>query len=219
MLQLVTKWIVVVAVFNATEFTGAIVNPTIGVWAAEPSTGNASQTLPLLGPARNGTTAFPTVDCSRRRAHCGRRRIGCRLPRAELQYKLALRNPSSNQYNRTPGRTRSYFPAKRFVDCQPCTTDGALSVRIMLAGLGPTLRKSACCRWAQERCLVRSWRISRFEAFDPFVATVCKDRLPNQEGQPTFLQQQFSINNPFLTDVASKRPIGRGYAGATTLPQ
>ena len=189
--------------FNATEFTGQIVNPTIGARAPEPSTGNGiPDTSFLRGVTNNNisegglfTATCPTAAATGESAAQfeARRAAAC----------TGIANPSSANALAQFGRTFVFLPDGSLV-ANPCTADlRSFGSSNCVGGLGSTLRLTGMLSPGLER--YSATVLAHFEvspAFDPFIEARYVNVTANQEGQPTFFNNTFRIDNPFLSAQA-----------------
>ncbi len=189
--------------FNATEFTGQIVNPTIGLRAAEPSTGNGIPDTTFLNGIRNNniseggllTASCPTSAASGESADAfaARRAAAC----------TGLANPNSSNALAQFGRTFVFQPDGSLI-ANPCITDlRPFGSSNCVGGLGSTLRLTGMLSPGLERysaTVLAHYEIS--PAFDPFIEARYVNVTANQEGQPTFFNNTFRLENPFLTQQA-----------------
>ena len=189
--------------FNATEFTGQIVNPTIGLRPAEPATGNGIPDTSFLTGLRNNniseggllTATCPTAAATGETAtaFAARRAAAC----------TGLANPSSSNPLAQYGRTFVFQPDGSLI-ANPCVTDlRPFGSSNCVGGLGSTLRQTGMLSPGLER--YSATVLAHFEispAFDPFVEARYVNVTANQEGQPTFFSNTFRLENPFLTQQA-----------------
>lgn len=203
--------------FNATEFTGVIVNPALGPRAAESSLGNGIPDTSFLTGVRNNnisegglfTASCPNAAATGESAAAfnARRLAAC----------TGLPNPGVNNALAQFGQTYVFADDGTLIK-NPCVTD----LRIYgssncVGGLGSTLRLTGMLAPGLERKaanLLAHFEVS--EAFVPFVEAKFVRIDANQEGQPTFFNNSFSINNPFLTTQARNTLVAALAPGATT---
>ena len=189
--------------FNATEFTGPIVNPTLGVRAAEPSTGNGIPDTSFLNGIRNNTISdggLFTAACPTAAA-IGETAAQFNARRATACTGIAVQG-SSNALAQF-GRTFVFQPDGTLI-ANPCTTDlRVFGSNNCVGGLGSTLRRTGMLSPGLER--YSATVLAHFEispAFDPFIEARYVKVTANQEGQPTFFNNSFRIDNPFLSAQA-----------------
>lgn len=192
--------------FQLTENTGAQLNPNPlagPLHPAEPSTGDGifDRTF-LTGILNNNisegglfTATCPTAPANGESAaaFAARRGVAC----------SGLPNPGSSNPLSQFGTTFVFNPDGTLVK-NPCTVDfrpyGSSNCQ---GGLGSSLRLSGYLEPGLVRKafnLLAHYEIS--PAFVPFVQAQFVRVDANQEGQPTFFNNTFSINNPFLTPQA-----------------
>lgn len=186
--------------FNATEFTGAVVNPTIGVRPAEPSTGNGIPDTNFLRGIRNNNISeggLLTATCPTAAA-TGETTAQFNARRAAACTGLA--NPNSTNALAQFGRTFVFQPNGDLI-ANPCTTDlRPFGSSNCVGGLGSTLRLTGMLSPGLER--YSGTVLAHFEvspAFDPFVEARYVRVTANQEGQPTFFNNSFRLDNPYLS--------------------
>lgn len=206
--------------FNATEFTGQILNPTLfgggpapGVCTvgtrtvpcrpAETAAGNGVPDTSFLRGIRNNTisegglftAACPTVAATGETAaqFAARRTAAC----------TGIPQQGSETANAQFGRTFVFQPDGSLI-ANPCTTDlRVFGSNNCVGGLGSTLRRTGMLSPGLER--YSATVLAHFEispAFDPFIEARYVNVTANQEGQPTFFNNAFRIDNPFLTAQA-----------------
>ncbi|MES2326632.1 MAG: TonB-dependent receptor [Pseudomonadota bacterium] len=204
--------------FNATENTGSNVNPNAGpLHGPEPSTGNGiPDTTFLTGVLNNSisegglfTASCPTVAASGESAaaFAARRAVACSgLP------NFGSSNPLS-QF----GTTYVFTPTGTLIP-NPCITDlRPFGSGNCVGGLGSSLRLSGMLEPGVTRKainLLAHYDVS--DAFSPFIEAKFVRVDANQEGQPTFFNNTFSINNPFLSSQAKAQLQSILVPGVTT---
>jgi len=191
--------------FQLIENTAANSNPSAGlIRPAEPASGNGIPDNAFLRGVRNGNISeggmfiascptaaaageSPTAFAARRAAAC----TGIPVPTS---------SNATAQYGRA-------FAFQRDGSLAPnnCVTDLRYTVASSncVGGLGSTLRLTEMLQPRIERFsgnLLAHFDVS--EAFSPFVEAKFTRINSLQSGQPTFFNNSFSINNPFLTDQA-----------------
>ena len=219
--------------FNATQFTGQITNPAIhnnqpglsncGTTAnpipcipAEPSTGNGVPDTSFLQGVRNNNIseggllagACPVA------AAAGESAAAFQARRARVC--TGVTNPGSTNPLAQFGHAFVFLPDGQFVR-NVCTQDLRPASGNCIGGLGSTLRLTGMLAPGIERKaanLLAHFDVS--EAFVPFLEAKFVRTHSNQEGQPTFFNNSFSINNPFLTDQARATLVSILAPGATT---
>ena len=189
--------------FNATEFTGPILNPTLGVRAAEPATGNGIPDTTFLTGIRNNTISeggLFTAACPTAAA-TGESAAQFNARRATACTGIAVQG-STNALAQF-GRTFVFQPDGTLI-ANPCTTDlRAFGSNNCVGGLGSTLRLTGMLSPGLER--YSGTVLAHFEispAFDPFIEARYVNVTANQEGQPTFFNNAFRLDNPFLSAQA-----------------
>lgn len=203
--------------FNATEFTGVIVNPALGPRAAESSLGNGIPDTSFLTGVRNNnisegglfTASCPNAAATGESAAAfnARRLAAC----------TGLPNPGVNNALAQFGQTYVFADDGTLIK-NPCITDlRVFGSSNCVGGLGSTLRLTGMLAPGLERKaanLLAHFEVS--DAFIPFVEAKFVRIDANQEGQPTFFNNSFSINNPFLTTQARNTLVAALAPGATT---
>src|SRR4029079_8724891 len=204
--------------FNATENTGANVNPSAGpLHGAEPSTGNGIPDATFLTGVLNNnisegglfTASCPTVAAAGESAaaFAARRAIAC----------SGLANPGSSNTLNQFGNTFVFMPDGTLIR-NPCITDlRPFGSSNCVGGLGSSLRLSGMLEPGLTRKavnLLAHYDVS--DAFSPFIEAKFVRVDANQEGQPTFFNNTFSINNPFLSAQAKAQLQAILAPGATT---
>jgi len=190
--------------FNATEFTGANLNPAAGaLHPAEGATGNGiPDTTFLRGVLNNNisegglfTASCPTVAAAGESAAAfnARRAAAC----------SGIPNPGSANTLSQFGNT-FVFNSDGSLIRNPCITDlRSAGSSNCVGGLGSSLRQSGFLEPGLDR---KAFNIlAHFEvspAFIPYVQGQFVQVHSNQEGQPTFNNNTFSINNPYLSTQA-----------------
>jgi outer membrane receptor protein involved in Fe transport len=190
--------------FNATENTGSNINPNAGpLHGSEPSTGNGIPDSTFLTGVLNNnisegglfTASCPTVAATGESAAAfnARRAIAC----------SGLANPGSSNTLSQFGNTFVFMPDGTLVR-NPCITDlRPFGSSNCVGGLGSSLRLTGMLEPGLTRKainLLAHYDIS--DAFSPFIEAKFVRVDANQEGQPTFFNNTFSINNPFLSSQA-----------------
>ena len=194
--------------FNATEFTGIINNPALlGGFTtprpAEAATGNGiPDTSFLRGVLNNNisegglfTASCPTAAATGETTaeFNARRTAAC----------TGLPNPGSTNSLAQFGRTFVFQPDGSLI-ANPCITDlRPFGSSNCVGGLGSSLRLTGMLSPGLERysgTLLAHFEVS--PAFDPFIEARYVNVTANQEGQPTFFNNTFRIDNPFLTAQA-----------------
>jgi outer membrane receptor protein involved in Fe transport len=204
--------------FNAVENVGANANPNAGpLHPAEPSTGNGIPDTAFLTGIKNNnisegglfTAACPVAAATGESAaaFAARRAVTC----------SGLANPATSNPLGEFGNTFVFLPDGSLVR-NPCVTDlRPFGSSNCVGGLGSTLRQTGMLSPGLERkavTLLAHFDVS--EAFSPFVQAQYVKVNANQEGQPTFFNNSFSINNPFLTPQARSLIVSALAPGATT---
>ena len=208
--------------FNTVQNTGPNLNTSYGPLrsGAEPSTGDGIPDTAFLTGVKNNsisegglfTAACPTAAATGESAAAfsARRAAAC----------TGLANPASANTLAQFGNTYVFLPDGSLVR-NPCVTDlrfpsGGASSNCV-GGLGSTLRLTGMLQPKLERKAFNY--LAHFEvspAFDPFVRVQFVRTNSLQEGQPTFFNNSFSVNNPFLTDQARATLVANLAPGATT---
>jgi outer membrane receptor protein involved in Fe transport len=208
--------------FNLVENTGPQLNPSNGPIrpGSEPSTGNGVPDNGFLHNVRNNsisegglfTASCPTVAATGETAAAftARRALAC-----NGQPNAGSSNPLS-QF----GATYVFQPDGTLIR-NPCLTDlrgptGGNSGNCV-GGLGSTLRLTGMLEPGLVRkslTLLAHYDIS--DALQPFIQATYANVHANQEGQPTFFNNTFSINNPFLSTQARTQLQAILAPGATT---
>jgi outer membrane receptor protein involved in Fe transport len=204
--------------FNATENVGTNLNPFAGpLHGPEPSTGNGIPDTSFLTGVRNNnisegglfTASCPTVAATGEStaAFNARRALAC----------SGLANPGSSNTLSQFGTTYVFMADGSLVK-NPCVTDlRPFGSSNCVGGLGSTLRLTGMLEPGLERKainLLAHYDIA--DAFSPFIEAKYVRVDANQEGQPTFFNNSFSINNPFLTPQAKAQLQAILAPGATT---
>ena len=204
--------------FNAVENTGANINPSAGpLHGAEPSTGNGiPDAVFLTGVLNNNisegglfTASCPTVAATGESAaaFAARRAIAC----------SGLANPGSSNTLAQFGTTFVFMPDGSLIK-NPCITDlRPFGSSNCVGGLGSSLRLTGMLEPGLTRKainLLAHYDIS--DAFSPFIEAKFVRVDANQEGQPTFFNNTFSINNPFLSTQARATLVSALAPGTTT---
>jgi outer membrane receptor protein involved in Fe transport len=204
--------------FNATENTGSNLNPSAGpLHGPEPSTGNGIPDTTFLTNVLNNnisegglfTASCPTVAATGESAaaFAARRAVAC----------SGLPNPGSSNPLSQFGTTFVFLPDGTLIK-NPCITDlRPFGSSNCVGGLGSSLRLSGMLDPGVTRKavnLLAHYDIS--DAFSPFIEAKFVRVNANQEGQPTFFNNTFSINNPFLSAQAKAQLQAALAPGATT---
>lgn len=205
--------------FNNTENTGPNLNPSAGVIRSGPeaSTGNGVPDTTFLRNVRNNNistgglfTAFcPVAPAAGESAEAfaSRRQAAC----------SGIPNPSSSNALAQFGRTFVFQPDGSFI-ANPCIQDlRAFGSANCVGGLGSTLRETGLLQPGLDRYsanLLASFELS--PAFRPFLEAKAVRIDALQEGQPTFFNNTFSIDNPFLNAEARSTIRSLLAPGATT---
>lgn len=204
--------------FNAVENVGPVVNPSAGlIRGAEPSTGNGIPDTAFLIGVRNNTISeggLFTATCpvaaatgESAAAFAARRTAAC-----SGLVNFGNANPLA-QFGRT-----FVFAENGDLIANPCVTDlRPFGSGNCVGGLGSTLRLTGLLQAGLDRYAANF--LGSFElspAFRPFIEAkyVRVDAL--QEGQPTFQNNTFSINNPFLSAQARSTLLTTLAPGTTT---
>lgn len=204
--------------FNAVENVGPNANPSAGlIRGSEPSTGNGIPDTAFLRGVRNNTisegglftAACPVAAATGESAanFTARRALACSgLPNIGSTNALA-------QFGRT-----FVFAEDGSLNANPCVTDlRPFGSGNCVGGLGSTLRQTGLLQAGLDRYaanFIGSFEIS--PALRPFIEAkyVRVDSL--QEGQATFQNNTFSINNPFLSAQARGTLLSVLAPGTTT---
>jgi outer membrane receptor protein involved in Fe transport len=206
--------------YQLVENTGSNLNPSAGVLRGnEPATGNGIPDRTLMTGIRNNgisegglyTASCPVAAATGESAaaFAARRAATC----------TGIPNPGQSNPLAQFGNTFVFLPDGSFIR-NPCINDlraanGGGSVNCV-GGLGSTLRLTGMLAPGLERKAINL--IGHFdvaEAFVPFIEAKYVRITANQEGQPTFFNNTFSIDNPFLT-AASRAAIVSTLAPGTT---
>ena len=190
--------------FNATENIGANLNPSAGaLHPAQPSTGDGIPDTSFLHNVFNNSisegglytatcpvAAGPTESAA---AFAARRTAACSgLP------NFASSNPLA-QFG-----TTFVFNRDGTLQKNPCIADlRPFGSSNCVGGLGSSLRRTGYLEPGITRKLVNF--LGHYEitpAFVPYIAGRFVREDANQQGQPTFFNNTFNINNPFLTPQA-----------------
>jgi outer membrane receptor protein involved in Fe transport len=204
--------------FNATENVGSNLNPNAGpLHGSEPSTGNGIPDTTFLTGVLNDnisegglfTASCPTVAAAGETAaaFAARRAAAC----------SGLANPGSSNPLSQFGTTFVFNPDGTLIK-NPCITDlRPFGSSNCIGGLGSSLRLTGMLEPGLTRKainLLAHYDIS--DAFSPFIEAKYVHVDANQEGQPTFFNNTFSINNPFLSPQAKAQLQAALAPGATT---
>ncbi|MFN2473863.1 MAG: TonB-dependent receptor plug domain-containing protein, partial [Sphingomicrobium sp.] len=204
--------------FNLTENTGPNLNPSAGpLHGSEPSVGNGIPDTTFLTNVRNNTisegglftatcpTAAATGETAS--AFAARRTAAC----------SGLPNPNSSNATAQFGRTFVFAPDGSLI-ANPCITDlRPVGSGNCVGGLGSTLRLTGFLEPGLTRKavnLLAHYDIS--DALVPFIEANYVHVDANQEGQPTFFNNTFSVNNPFLSAQARSQLQSVLAPGTTT---
>lgn len=205
--------------FNATQNVGPNLNPNAGAIRTTPesSLGDGIPDTSFLRGVRNNsisegglfTASCPTVAATGESAaaFAARRTVAC----------SSLANIGSSNTLSQYGRTFVFNPDGTLT-ANNCITDlRPFGSGNCVGGRGSSLRLSGMLQPKLERFsgnILAHYDFS--DAFKPFVEAkyVRIDAL--QEGQPTFANNTFSINNPFLTDQARATLTSALAPGATS---
>lgn len=189
--------------FNASEFTGRVVNPTIGLRDPEPATGNGIPDSTFFTRVKNNNISeggLFTATCPTAAA-TGETTAQFNARRAAACSGLA--NPSSSNALAQFGNTFVFQPDGSLVK-NPCELDfRSFGSSNCVGGLGSTLRLTGMLAPGLDRysgTVVAHFEVS--PAFDPFIEGRYVKITANQEGQPTFFSNTFRLDNPFLTSQA-----------------
>ena len=193
------------SLFNNTEITGPNLNPSAGPirTGAEAAIGNGIPDTTFLTGVRNNnisegglyTAACPTAAATgeSEAAFLARRAAAC----------SGVPNPASSNALAQLGRTYVFMPDGTLV-ANPCVQDlRQYSATTCIGGYGSTLRRTGLLQPGVERKmgnLVASFEVS--PAFRPFIEAKYVSVNALRNGQPSFFNNSFSIDNPFLTDQA-----------------
>jgi outer membrane receptor protein involved in Fe transport len=204
--------------FNAVENTGPNLNPSAGpLHGSEPSTGNGIPDTAFLTGVRNNsisegglfTASCPTVAAAGETAAAfdARRTVAC----------SGLANTGSSNTLSQFGKTYVFMPNGDLI-ANPCITDlRPFGSGNCVGGLGSTLRLTGMLEPGLTRKAVNL--LAHFDvtdAFSPFIEARYVRVDANQEGQPTFFNNTFSINNPFLSAQAKTQLQSILAPGVTT---
>lgn len=191
--------------FQAVENTGQQLNPNGGVirTTPEPATGNGIPDSALISGIRNNsisngglfTAACPTVAAAgeSNAAFLARRALVC----------SGIANPGSTNPLSQFGNTYVFRPDGSLVR-NNCVQDfRAFGSANCVGGEGSTLRETGMLQPRVDRLSANLLASFEFTpAFKPFVEAKFVRVESLQEGQPTFFNNTFSVNNPFLTNQA-----------------
>jgi outer membrane receptor protein involved in Fe transport len=190
--------------FNATENVGANLNTAAGaLHPAEPATGNGTPDTSFLMGVRNNTISegglftatCPTAAAAGESAaaFAARRALACN----------GQANPASANTLAQFGTTYVFLSDGSLVK-NPCISDlRPFGSGNCVGGLGSTLRLTGMLEPGVERKAVTMLgHLDVTDAFRPFFEAQFVRVNANQEGQPTFFNNTFSITNPFLTAQA-----------------
>lgn len=205
--------------FQAVENTGPNLNPNAGAVRSTPeaSTGNGIPDTAFIGGVRNVnistgglfTAACPTVAATGESADAFAARRG--------RVCSGLANPGLANPLAQFGNTYVFRPDGSLVR-NNCVTDfRPFGSTNCVGGEGSTLRETGMLQPQLDRYaanLLASFEVS--EGFKPFIEAKYVRVEALQEGQPTFFNNTFSVNNPFLTDQARGQLQGILAPGATS---
>ena len=189
--------------FQLSDITGPVLNPIVGVAPAEPAAGDGIPDTTFLTGIKNDTisegglftASCPTAAAAGETAaqFAARRAIAC----------SGLADPGNANALAQFGRT-FVFQGDGTLIANPCVQDfrpfGSGNCQ---GGLGSTLRLTGQLAPGIERKainLLAHYTIS--DAFEPFVEAKYVRVDANQEGQPTFFNNTFRLDNPFLSTQA-----------------
>jgi outer membrane receptor protein involved in Fe transport len=204
--------------FNLTQNVGANLNPSAGpLHPAEGAGGDGISDTTFLRNVRNGNiseggayvSSCPVAAAAGESAaaFAARRAVTC----------SGLANPGSSNPLNEFGRIYVFNPDGNLVQ-NPCVTDlRPFNSSNCVGGLGSTLRLTGMLAPGLERKAVNL--LAHYElspAFVPFLQAQYVRVNANQEGQPTFFNNTFSINNPFLTAQAKALLVATLAPGTTT---
>ncbi len=204
--------------FNAVQNTGPQLNPNGGVirTGSEPSTGDGIPDTAFLSNVRNNTISegglfgptCPTVAATGESAAqlAARRAVVC----------SGIPNVGSSNALSQYGRTFVFNPDGTLT-ANNCISDLRPASNNCVGGRGSTLRLNGMLQPRMERAsgnILAHFDIS--DAFKPFVEAKYVRIKSLQEGQPTFANNTFSVNNPFLTPQARALVQSALAPGATT---
>ena len=204
--------------FQLVQNTGANLNPSAGALRpAEPSTGDGIPDSVFIRGVRNGnisgggmfvatcpnvaaTGESATAFTARRAAACsGLPNPASANPLAQFGTAYAF-NPDGSL---TPNNCITDFRPYGSSNCQGGRGSTLLENGFIIPGL---VRRSAYI----------SGHFQVTPAFDPYFEAQYFRANANQEGQPTFFNNTFSINNPFLTPQARAQLVSTLAPGTTT---
>ncbi|HJP69197.1 MAG TPA: TonB-dependent receptor [Sphingomicrobium sp.] len=190
--------------FNLTENTGPNLNPAAGpLHGPQPAAGDGIPDTSFLTDIRNNnisegglfTASCPTAPARGETvaAFTARRAAAC----------SGLANPASSNPLAQFGRTFVFLPNGTLI-ANPCITDyRPFGSSNCMGGLGSTLRLTGMLEPGLTRKAINLLAHYDFsDALRPFVEANFVRVDANQEGQPTFFNNTFSINNPFLSPQA-----------------
>jgi len=198
---------------------GTPANPQPGL-PAEPSTGDGIPDTNFLSGIRNNnisegglfTAACPVAPAT------GETQAQFQARRARAC--SGIPNPGSTNALAQFGTTYVFLPDGTLVR-NPCVTDfRGFGSANCVGGLGSTLRLTGMLVPGLDRKAINL--LTHFEvspAFEPFLEARYVRVTANQEGQPTFFNNTFRLDNPFLSDQARaelQAIIGPTATGATT---
>ena len=204
--------------FNATENVGPNLNPSNGVLKpAQPATGDGIPDTTFLTGIKNNnistgglfTAACPTAAAAGESAAAfqARRGIAC----------SGLPNQNSSNALAQFGSTFVFNPDGTLIR-NPCIQDlRPFGSSNCVGGLGSTLRETGIIIPGTVRRainLIGHYEIS--PAFVPYVRAQYAKVTSNQEGQPTFNNNVFSIDNPYLSPQARATLVSALAPGQTS---
>jgi outer membrane receptor protein involved in Fe transport len=205
--------------FNATQNVGPNLNPNAGPIRTSPESalGDGIPDTSFLRNVRNNTisegglftASCPTVAATGESAaaFAGRRGVAC----------SGLANIGSSNTLSQYGRTFVFNPDGSLT-ANNCTTDlRPFGSGNCVGGQGSTLRLNGMLQPKLERFsgnILAHFDVS--DAFKPFVEAKYVRINALQEGQPTFANNTFSINNPYLTSQARATLVSALAPGATS---
>ncbi|MFN3675239.1 MAG: TonB-dependent receptor domain-containing protein [Sphingomonas pseudosanguinis] len=204
--------------FNAVQNTGPQLNPNGGVIrpGGEPATGDGIPDTNFLRNIRNGniseggmfasTCPVTAATGESAAAFAARRAFTC----------TGIANVGSSNPLSQYGRNFAFNPDGTLT-ANNCITDLRPASTNCVGGRGSTLRLLGMLQPRMERAsgnILAHFDIS--DAFKPFVEAKYVRIKSLQEGQPTFANNTFSINNPYLTDQARATLQQALAPGATT---
>jgi outer membrane receptor protein involved in Fe transport len=204
--------------YQIVENVGPNANPSAGlVRPAEPATGNGIPDRVLISGVRNNsisegglfsaTCPVAAATGESAAAFAARRALACN----------GIPNPGSTNPLAQFGNTFVFDQAGNFVRNDCITNFAPFGSGNCQGGQGSTLRLTGMLSPGLERKAVNL--IAHFdvsEAFVPFIEAKYVRITANQEGQPTFFNNTFSINNAFLTPANRAAIVAVLPPGTTT---